>query len=88
LAKTSALRDPVDAVAAALSASSVEANARSAVERLALIAAGDALAQCAPAESMELFVRTRLQGRRGATYGSVAIGEREAAQQLQRALPA
>jgi len=88
LAKTPALREAIGAVTAVLSAPIAEANARGAVERLAQIAAADALAQCAPSESLDLFVRTRMDGRRGVMYGSVALSEREAEQQLQRALPA
>jgi putative acyl-CoA dehydrogenase len=88
LATTSMLRAPIDAVTAALSVPTAEANARGAVERLALVAAADALTQCAPVETTDLFFRTRLRGQHGAMYGSVAISEREAERQLERALAA
>jgi putative acyl-CoA dehydrogenase len=60
-----------------LSGESVEAHARVAVEGLAQLAATAALAGSAP-QVAEVFARTRLSDRRGATYGTSAIGEAEA----------
>jgi putative acyl-CoA dehydrogenase len=87
LAGGEVLRRAVGEVADILTSPSAEAHARSAVERLALVAAADALMQCAPADTADLFVRTRLQEQRGTMYGSSRFGDRNAANLLQRALP-
>jgi putative acyl-CoA dehydrogenase len=76
-----------DFIGRTLSANNAEAQARAAVERLALLAASAALAATAPAAVAELFARTRLSGRRGATFGTADIGDADATLLLQRALP-
>jgi putative acyl-CoA dehydrogenase len=57
-----------------LRAPDVEANARIAIERLALLATAAALAGTAP-DVARLFARTRLEQARGATYGAAALGD-------------
>jgi putative acyl-CoA dehydrogenase len=63
-----------------------EAQARAAVERLALLAAAAALDDSA-SEVAVLFARTRLAGRRGLSFGSSDLAADEAAMLLERALP-
>ena len=82
------VRAVLDDVVARLTSPTAEAQARAAVERLALVAASDALAQCAPTGTVALFVDTRLRNRRGAMFGSADIDARAAAALLDRALPA
>jgi putative acyl-CoA dehydrogenase len=65
-----------------------EAKARSAVERLALLAAGSALAEGAPRTIAEAFARSRLQQPRGSTYGTADLDRLEVTELLERALPA
>jgi len=77
----------VDLIARTLAGNDAEAQARAAVERLALLAAAAALAQSAPAVA-PIFARTRLAGRRGATFGTSDISDSEAAMLLERAWPA
>lgn len=72
-------------VASALSAG--EAQARIAVECLALLAAVAALRTGASEPVAELFARTRLGGSRGATLGTSDIATTEASALLSRALP-
>jgi putative acyl-CoA dehydrogenase len=64
-----------------------EAQARIAVERLALLAAAAALRASAPASIAELFAHTRLVGPRGVMLGTndISVAERDAL--LARALP-
>jgi putative acyl-CoA dehydrogenase len=64
-----------------------EAQARLAVERLALLAAAAALRVSAPAAVAELFARTRLVGQRGAMLGTSDISVTETEALLARALP-
>jgi putative acyl-CoA dehydrogenase len=64
-----------------------EAQARLAVERLALLAAAAALRVSAPAAVAELFARTRLVGLRGVMLGTSDISIAERAELLARALP-
>jgi putative acyl-CoA dehydrogenase len=64
-----------------------EAQARLAVERLALLAAAAALRVSAPAAVAELFARTRLVGLRGVMLGTSDITAAERAALLARALP-
>jgi len=71
----------------ALSASDVEAHARAAVDRLAVLAAAAALGQSAP-EMAALFARTRLQHSHGALYGTSEISAEETRRVIDRALPA
>jgi putative acyl-CoA dehydrogenase len=70
-----------------LKSADAEAHARAAVERIAVLAALVTLRDSAPAEVTELFARTRLAERHGATYGAVALDGRAAAALLERALP-
>jgi putative acyl-CoA dehydrogenase len=65
----------------------VEAQARVAVDSLALLAAAAALAQSAP-EVAVLFARTRLQHGHGALYGTSEMSAEEARRMIDRALPA
>ena len=78
--------DAIDLIARTLAGDVAEAQARAAVERIALLAAAAALTKSAPAVA-EVFARTRLSGRRGATFGTSDISEREASMLLERALP-
>jgi len=77
----------VDFIARTLAAENAEAQARGAVERIALLAAAAALTKSAPAVA-EIFARTRLSGRRGSTFGTSDISDGEASMLLERALPA
>jgi putative acyl-CoA dehydrogenase len=70
----------------ALAGNNAEAQARATVERLALLAASAALARSAPAVAA-VFARTRLAGRRGASFGTSDLSDDEAAMLLGRALP-
>jgi len=69
-----------------LGGASAEAQARAAVERLALLTACEALRCSAPAVA-ELFAATRLAGRPGRTYGSVELAPADARRLMDRALP-
>jgi putative acyl-CoA dehydrogenase len=69
-----------------LSATTAEAGARAAVERLAQLAAAAALAASAPGEIAGAFARTRLAGRRGSTFGTGELGDAEVEVALARAL--
>jgi putative acyl-CoA dehydrogenase len=80
-------REMAENIAATLVSANAESHARDAVERLALLAAASALTQCAPQDSTDLFIRTRLQNRRGSMYGSSAIDDNNAAELLRRAVP-
>ncbi len=64
-----------------------EARARSAVERLAGLAAAGALAESAPVGIAEAFACTRLAAPRGATYGTAALDGSQMTRLLDRALP-
>src|SRR5215510_9067755 len=64
-----------------------EAQARIAVERLALLAAAAALRVSAPASVAELFARTRLGGPRGVMLGTNDVKTAEIDVLLARALP-
>jgi putative acyl-CoA dehydrogenase len=72
----------------AFSADNPEAEARAAVERLALLTAAATLGQTAGHEIADLFARTRLEHRHGAMYGTAAITDDEARRLIDRALPA
>ena len=80
-------RAAAEFIADTLLAGNGEARSRAVVERLALLAAAAALRRSAPAAVAELFARTRLGGRRGATYGTSDIGPDEARALIDRALP-
>jgi putative acyl-CoA dehydrogenase len=79
--------DAVRSIEAAWSKPGAEANARSAVERLAVLAAAAALRASAPAPIAEAFARTRRGRSRGATYGCADLSPAETSAILQRALP-
>ncbi len=68
-----------------LAANNAEAQARAAVEHLALLAATAALARNAPAIAA-MFARTRLASRRGASFGTSELSGEESALLLKRAL--
>jgi putative acyl-CoA dehydrogenase len=70
------------------SRSPAEADARRAVERLALVASAAALKSSAPRAVAEAFARTRLGSDRGTLWGSAALCEAERGLLLDRALPA
>ncbi len=76
-----------DFIRSALSAGDAEAQARSAVGRLAVLAAAAALRRSATPEVVELFARTRLADSHGVIYGTSRIGSDEARRLLERALP-
>lgn len=69
-----------------LSNPDVEAQARAAVERFALLSAAAALDQTA-SDVAALFARTRLSGRRGLTFGTSDLTDNESAMLLERAWP-
>jgi putative acyl-CoA dehydrogenase len=87
LADNDASRDAIAEIGKILTSPTAEMHARAAVERLAVVAAANALSQCAPADIAELFIRTRLGERRGTMFGSSAIGDDNAAKLLRRAVP-
>jgi len=70
-----------------LKSPTLEAHARAAVERLALVAAAAALRASAPPEIGQTFAKTRLTGRTGPTFGSVILSSLEAKRLIDRALP-
>jgi putative acyl-CoA dehydrogenase len=70
-----------------LSGADGEAQARAAVERLALLAAAAALSNSAPSVA-EPFVRARLLARRGGTFGTSDISRTDVTMLSERALPA
>ena len=74
-------------VAKTLSAADGEAQARAAVERLAMLAAAAALTESAP-DIAEAFARTRLAVPRGGTFGTADLGDKDVVKLLNRALPA
>jgi putative acyl-CoA dehydrogenase len=65
-----------------------EGEARSNVERLALVAAAGALRESAPPMISEIFARSRLLERPGNLFGTSSIDNGDAALLLRRALPA
>jgi putative acyl-CoA dehydrogenase len=75
-----------DFVRSTLSRDDVEARARPAVERIALLAAAAALRSAAP-EAADLFARTRLHDGAGPMFGSTDIGRDACRRLLERALP-
>jgi putative acyl-CoA dehydrogenase len=68
-----------------LGGATAEADARTLVERLALLAAAAALKSSAPAPIAESFARTRLGGARGPIWGSAELSDRERLDLLDRA---
>jgi putative acyl-CoA dehydrogenase len=70
-----------------LSGASAEAEARLAVERLALLTAVEALQASAP-EIAATFAEARLFNRSGRSYGAVELSTQQTTQLLDRALPA
>jgi putative acyl-CoA dehydrogenase len=87
LADNDASRGAIAETGKILTSPTAEMHARAAVERLAVVAAANALSQCAPAEVADLFIRMRLGERRGTMFGSSAIGDDNAAKLLRRAVP-
>jgi putative acyl-CoA dehydrogenase len=79
-------RETAEAVAAALTATDAEAHARTAVGRLATLAAAAALYGAAPAVA-ELYARTRLRERHGALLGTSALAAADARRLIERVLP-
>jgi putative acyl-CoA dehydrogenase len=79
--------ETADFIVGALSAADAEAHARSAVGRLALLAAAAALREGSAPQLAELFARTRLAVRHGAMYGTGDIAADDARLLLERALP-
>ena len=80
-------QDAAAFVAGTLVAADGEARARSAVERLAMLAAAAALAEGAPGSVAEAFARTRLATQRGGTFGTAHLDDAEVAVLSERALP-
>ena len=80
--------EAADLIGKMLADGASEANARVAVERLAQLAAAAALQASAPGEVADSFARTRLSGRRGATYGTSDLGVAATATLVARVLPA
>ncbi|MGZ5855038.1 MAG: acyl-CoA dehydrogenase family protein [Xanthobacteraceae bacterium] len=80
-------RDAIAFVERVLSSASAEAQARAAVERLALLTAVEALQTSAP-EIAAMFADARLANRSGRSYGAVELSAKQATQLLERALPA
>jgi putative acyl-CoA dehydrogenase len=74
-------------IAKTLSGAEGEAQARAAVERLALLAAAAALTESAPSVA-EPFARARLLARRGGTLGTADLSVPEVTMLAERALPA
>ena len=74
-------------IAKTLSGADGEAQARAAVERLALLAAAAALTESAPSVA-EPFARARLLARRGGTFGTADLSVPEVTMLSDRALPA
>jgi putative acyl-CoA dehydrogenase len=70
-----------------LTGAQAEAQARLAVERLAMLAAVDALRASAPAIA-EIFARARLDAPNGRSYGAVELSAADCATLLRRCLPA
>jgi putative acyl-CoA dehydrogenase len=83
----SGARETADFIAGAVSAADAETHARSAVGRLALLAAAAALREGSAPQVAELFARTRLAVRHGAMYGTADIAPDDARMLLERALP-
>lgn len=74
-------------VSSVLKSATAEAHARAAIERLALLAATQALAASAPPAVVEAFARTRLAERKSGLFGGTDLSQKEAARLLERGLP-
>jgi putative acyl-CoA dehydrogenase len=81
------VKQAADTIERTFVAADAEADARVAVERLALLAAAAALRGSTPAVIAETFARTRLLVERGTMFGTAALDEATATTLLQRALP-
>jgi putative acyl-CoA dehydrogenase len=81
-----AVKETVDTIEHGLAVADAEANARTAVERLALLAAAAALRSSTPVAVAETFARTRLLGGPGVIFGTAALDEATTAALLERAL--
>ena len=78
--------DAVAFITKTLAGAGAEAHARSAVERLALLCAVEALQASAP-EVAAIFARARLANRFGRSYGAVDLSVEDTSRLLERALP-
>jgi putative acyl-CoA dehydrogenase len=78
-------REAAAGIARGLAADDAQAHARTAIARLALLAAAAALKASAPPEISEAFAATRLAVPHGAMFGAAAIEDAGAV--LDRALP-
>jgi putative acyl-CoA dehydrogenase len=79
--------EAADSIERSLGGPDGEAQARGAVERLALLAATAALAQGAPSDVAEAFARARLAAPAGRSYGTARLAAAEAVRLTDRALP-
>jgi putative acyl-CoA dehydrogenase len=79
--------EAVSLVQRTLSGNNAEAQARAAVEQLALLSAAAALNRTAP-QVAAIFARTRLSGRSGRNFGTSDLAEDETELLLDRVLPA
>jgi putative acyl-CoA dehydrogenase len=82
------VREAIGRIAALLRARDAEAGARGAVETLALVAAAAALVEGGSERMGAAFARSRLQGPRGAMYGTARLDDEVMSPLLERALPA
>jgi putative acyl-CoA dehydrogenase len=78
--------DALRFVEGTLSSPNAEAQARAAVERLALLTAAEGLRTSAP-QVAEVFAQLRLAGRSGRSYGSVEMAKVTATELIERSLP-
>ncbi len=78
--------DAVAFITRTLAGAGAEAHARSAVERLALLCAVEALQSSAP-DIAAIFAQARLANRSGRTYGAAELSGEETSRLLERALP-
>jgi len=80
--------EAIGGIEAMLGSSVLEANARSLVERVALLAATAACRECAPAQVAEAFAAAHLVPSSTRTYGARPLAGADCALLLDRALPA
>jgi putative acyl-CoA dehydrogenase len=82
------VKEAAAGIAKALSTAAGEADARAAVEKLALLAAAGAVKASAPLAVAEAYALTRLAGTRGSMWGTATLTDQERGALLDRALPA
>jgi putative acyl-CoA dehydrogenase len=87
IATDAGMREPVDDIVAMLKSPLAESRARSAVERLVLVAALAALRHCSPSTVAELFMRNRLRVPRGYMWGTADISDSDSVALMERAVP-